>query len=252
MNVATPLDTAGIVLDGESMALEELSIPALTREIALQQRPNSLLVKMMNTLEAKRQKKGLGWSRAWNKYGLNVFRTHISQRENDTAYLAPVLDFVQSFLGPSDIAQASFVKELLADPNLMAFTFYHNSERDGCQYEGCTLSLGRKRPEDKTKRDRLDIILEDERIGGRVDGVVDSLRIFVCPWFMYQHKEFHLVDVCDFSDDDHLACQDMYDHCTKHYHVWKGMEERQWSHWSVKYIDYFGPRSFIPQGSAFT
>jgi hypothetical protein len=133
----------------------------------------------------------------------------------------------------------------------MVFTFYHNSEYDGVQYEGVTFSIGRKRPDDRTKRDRIDIVLEDKRVDGSVDGIVDRLRIYVCPWETYQTKKFQLLepkpDTANWS-----TVQPLYDHLVNHYHQWKSDDNRQWSHWSVRYIDYFGPRSFIPQGSSFT
>ena len=36
------------------------------------------------------------------------------------------------------------------------------------------------------------------------------------------------------------------------YHADKAVEERQWDHWAQRFISYFGPRRFIPIGSAFT
>lgn len=48
----------------------------------------------------------------------------------------------------------------------MAFTFYHNHWLGEDRFEGLTLSLGRKVPGDKTKRDRPDPILEDKLAGG--------------------------------------------------------------------------------------
>jgi len=59
--------TDTIHLDETSIQPSELSISTLMREIGLQSRPHWLLVKMMNALERKRQAKGFGWSRAWNK-----------------------------------------------------------------------------------------------------------------------------------------------------------------------------------------
>ena len=134
----------------------------------------------------------------------------------------------------------------------MAFTFYHNNDSDEKQFEGLTMSFGRKVPEDKTKRDRLDIILEDNREDGTVDGMVDRLRIYLCPWQTYQEKKFHLIELNSLDATQQSIAQDLYKHCIDHYHQWKGEEERQWSHWSVRFIEYFGPRSFIPKGSSFT
>lgn len=248
MTIASP-DT--LQLDEESIHPDELSMPVLTREIGLQQRPHWLLVKMMNALEQKRQAKGFGWSRAWNKYGMNTFRAHICNTPEDTDYIAPADEFLARWTDQIEEPYRPFVDDLLADPKRMVFTFYHNAEYDGVQYEGITFSMGRKRPEDRSKRDRIDIVLEDRRVDGAVDGTIDRIRIYVCPWETYQEKKFQLIE----PDSDNAcweAAQPFYDHLVKHYHQWKGDDDRQWSHWSVRFIDYFGPRSFIPRESSFT
>ncbi|MFP6584856.1 MAG: hypothetical protein VCD00_20145, partial [Candidatus Hydrogenedentota bacterium] len=98
-----------------------------------------------------------------------------------------------------------------------------------------------------TKRDRVDIVLEDRRVDGAVDGKIDRRRIYVCPWETYEAREFHLTE----REDDLEDAQALYSHLLDYYHQWKSDEDRQWSHWSVRYIDYFGARSFIPQGSSF-
>ena len=115
---------AQLHLDDDSIDVGSLSMAALAREIGLQKRPNRLLVKMMNALEKKRQKKGYGWSRAWNKYGMNVFRSHICDAAKDQEYIAPIGPFLKSFLGRLDAPYGAFIDALLKDPKLMVFTFY--------------------------------------------------------------------------------------------------------------------------------
>ena len=158
------MSTATLPLDADSLRVEDLSLPALMRELNLQQRPNWLLRKIMNALEQQRQGKGLGWSRAWNKYGLNVFRTHVQNQRDDPDYFAPVTPLLTHLLPLVPANYQSFVNELLADPALMVFTFYHNHASADAQYEGLTLSFGRKVVGDPSKRDRLDLILEDRRL----------------------------------------------------------------------------------------
>lgn len=240
-----------IELDELSLDPEELSIPALQHEIGLQKRPNWLLVKMMNALEQKRQKKGFGWSRAWNKYGMNTFRAHTCDPAGDADYVKPGDEFLREYAKGLEDSHAAFVEDLLGDPNRMVFTFYHNADYDGDQYEGITLSFGRKVVEDRTKRDRVDIILEDRRVDGAVDGAVDRLRIYLCPWATYENKDFHLHEEAPPEGGERSSAQALYNHLTEYYDRWKTDDERLWSHWSVRYIDYFGARSFIPQGSSF-
>jgi hypothetical protein len=245
--------TETLALDEASIRPDELSEPALMRELNLQKKPSWLLVKLMNALEQKRQKKGLGWSRAWNKYGMTVFRTHVQRVAEDQAYFAPLHSLLNHFLADAPPVYREFVAELLNDPARMSFTFYHNNTTEnGRQFEGLTISIGRKVPSDKTKRDRLDIVLEDERDNGRVDGMVDRIRVYVCPWSTYgRDKSFHLCERSDMGADELRLAQKFYQHCVGAYNQWKSDESRQWSHWSVRYIDYFGPRDFIPQGSSF-
>jgi hypothetical protein len=240
-------------LDDDSLEPGELSMAALMRELNLQQRPSWLLGKLMNTLEAKRQAKGLGWSRAWNKYGLTVFRTHRHTLPEDDAYFVAARIVFDHFLRPAPAATRSFAAELFADPVRLAFTFYHNHDAEGRQFEGFTLSLGRLVASDRSKRDRLDLIIEDERVGGRVDGLVDRLRVYACPWSDYQHgRQHHLTEHPMLLGDDLAVAQLFYEKSVGHYHQWKAEPNRQWNHWSARYIDYFGPRTFIPPGSSFT
>ena len=252
MNTGAARATTDIQLDEQSIDPAELSMAALKREISLKRRPNGLLVSMMNALEKKRQGKGYGWSRAWNKYGLNVFRSHTADMLEDGEYVAPVQPFLENVLPQLEEPYGAFASDLLSDPKSMVFTFYHNNHSDGEQYEGLTLSFGRKVVADPTKRDRLDIILEDRRVDGAVDGEVDRVRIYVCPWESYADKNFHLEELTDFDPEVKASVQELYEHAVSHYHLWKDDEERQWSHWSTRYIDYFGARDFIPQGSCFT
>ena len=239
-------------LDDQSINPRELSLSTLMRELNLQNRPSWLLCRLMNILEQKRQAQGLGWSRPWNKTGLTVFRTHTQKVADDVDYFAPVFAVLGRLLPHAPLAYQAFAAELLIDPSLMAFTFYHNRQTDGAQYEGLTLSLGRKVTGDPSKRDRLDLILEDQRDGGRVDGTVDLLRLYVCPWSEYQDgRRHHLLEARELSTEDRADVQALYENCVAAYHIWKNDDRRQWSHWSANYIDYFGSRSFIPIGTAF-
>jgi hypothetical protein len=226
-----------------------LSMGTLVREINLRKRPNAILRKLMSALEGQRMEKKLGWSRPWNKYGLNIFRSHVHDAEQD----AGIFDGLFAFLAavpeiPSPYR--AFADSLRADPGLMAFTFYHNHRLGGARFEGLTLSLGRKAPSDKTKRDRLDLILEDRCCDGKVDGRADKVRLYLNPWDQYSEgrlltREWEGAEI---SEGAHA----LYAACLAKYQDWKEEPARQWEHWSVRYIDYFGPRTFLPAGTAFT
>ena len=245
--------SATLELDTESLDPSNLSMPALIRELNQQKRPNWFLRKLMNTLESKRQAKGLGWSRPWNKFGLNIFSTHTFNTNNDPEYFELIRATLHHFLANAPEPVKEFADNLLSDPECMAFTFYHNSDIDGEQCEGLTLSLGRKVQADRSKRDRIDLILEDARIDGKVDRLVDRVRIYVCPWDNYKNDKQHYSQIISpFAPGDQRLTQGLYTHCVSQYHQWKKDESREWNHWSSRYIDYFGPRSFIPTGTSFS
>ena len=241
-------------LDSASLKPDDLSVPALMREFTLQRRPAWLLIKLMGVLEHRRQVKGVGWSRPWNKTGLTIFRTHVHDIERDADFFPSAYAVLDNFLADSPAEYREFVADLLADPRRMAFTFYHNhKDESGRQFEGLTLSLGRVVNSDATKRDRLDLILEDLREEGRVDGMVDLLRIYVCPWSKYRAgRAHHQVTLTEPTTNQLISIQPMYMDCVTRYHAWKSDAARQRSHWSERYTEYFGARNFIPQHSSFT
>lgn len=225
-----------------------LSSGTLIREINLRRRPNAILRMLMSALEAQRMAKKTGWSRPWNKYGLNIFRSHIHSAEQDAALLGSVYDLVAGIAGlPGPYRE--FIESLRADPARMAFTFYHNHRLGEDRYEGLTLSLGRKASTDKTKRDRLDLILEDQCIDGKVDGRVDRVSLYLNPWDLYSEGAW-LTRVWTGTEAPEGA-QALYAACLAKYRDWKDDPARQWQHWSIRYIEYFGPRTFVPLETSF-
>ena len=76
---------------------------------------------------------------------------------------------------------------------------------------------------------------------------------YLCPWSSYgRDRIFHLFEQTDLAAEDLRRAQTLYLKGLEHYHAGKSDERQQWSHWSVHYIDYFGPRKFIPVGRSFT
>lgn len=237
-------------LDAESLDPSDLSMGALMREINLRRRPPVLLRYMMNALENKRQKKLLGWSRPWNKKGMTVFRSHGHEAGQDAVFM----EYLQSVFWRScpDLPSPfrGFAESLWADPARMAFTFFHNDEDAGNEYEGLTLSLGRKVPGDKTKRDRIDFILEDLRTSEGVDQQPDRVRIIVNPFSEWAEGRLWAREWT--GREQASDFKDLYSEALGMYRQHRDDPDRQWNHWAFRYIEYFGPRSFIPRGSAFT
>lgn len=245
-------DVAFLSLEEGSIDPTQLSSGTLVHEINQQNRPTWILRLLMNTLEKKRMSKGLGWSRPWNKYGINIFRAHRHRWPDDNGLFELVDMALKMALRdfPEDVRD--FSSKLLHDSRKMAFTFYHNHRHEKGDYEGMTISIGRKVQTDQTKRDRLDIILEDFRFLNRVDGKLDRVRIYINPWKENDPDSLTIIDQefgNDFSPPNEFI--DLYQKGIEFYNRNKNEKERQWSHWANRYIDYFGPRNFIPLGSQF-
>jgi hypothetical protein len=249
MTTRTAPGTERLELDAGSLDPAELSMGALTREINLRVKPNALLRMMMGSLEKKRQAKKLGWSRPWNKTGMTVFRS-------DRFDLASETDLARAWGNGLLDASAGmpreyrdFVLDLWDDASRMAFAFYHNQSESGREYEGLTLSLGRKIPDDKSKRDRIDIVFGDLRRAGAVDRIPDWVRIYVNPFSAWKSGEMWSISLKGGDIPEPLL--GLYGMALDAYRRNGEMPDRQWNHWAFRYIDYFGPRTFIPRGSAF-
>lgn len=239
-----------LALDAGSLDPGALTLETLVREISLRRRPAWILRMLMSALETGRMERKLGWSRPWNKQGMTIFRSHAVRAASDVALLGHARSVLETVRPGLPETYAAFVRDLLADPGLMAFLFYHNRVAVEGEYEGFTLSFGRRCREDRSKRDRLDFVLEDLRVGGAVDGVPDRFRLYVNPWDRYREGDCHVSDA-RLEEGGGLLLQGLYREGVACYRDWKDDPRRQWTHWSVRYIDYFGARSFIPRGTSF-
>jgi hypothetical protein len=253
--VATILKTTvipeSLVLEEGSIDPNQLSIGTLMRELNLSKQPSWWLRTLMSALETQRIARKLGWSRPWNKDGLTIFRSLRHFIPEDVALLN-LVRFSGKHLWPGASDEYRlFIEDLLADKGLMGFSFHHNHFRDGEFHEGVTLSFGRKVIGDRSKRDRLDIILEDRREGNEVDGRLNRIRIFANPWKQYQSNQYWKREIGSDNPDTLVAVQPLYDSCCAAYMKNKDISARQFEHWSIRLIDYFGPRDFIPRGSRF-
>lgn len=230
-----------------------LSMGTLKREINLRQQPPWILRKLMSALESQRIARKLGWSRPWNKAGLTIFHALKLLRPADEPVYDTAFSTCLSFVRGLEPKHTGFLHELKEDPGLMAFVFYHNrSEIGNFTHEGLTLSLGRLAVDDPGKRDRLDIVFEDVRKDGGVDGRIDRVRIFVNPWSEYREGR-HLTWENNFQKSHgREQWQALYEACIRLYEYQKDNPDRVFEHWSIRYIEYFGSRVFIPPGSRFT
>lgn len=208
-----------------------------TRTITRQSQPPSVLRFLMRALETYRSARKMGWSRPWNKYDLVNFQSLKLTFPQDDNLIKKALSVIDAECDsmPSDIRE--FSHSLLRDEKLMGFIFAHEYTDGVRQFEGATLSFGRV--SNKRFRDRLDIIVESEVIGGVSTGFCRT-RIFVDPYRPNEsllwkktveslHKKesielFHTLSNLSWS--------------------WADDAQRQWDHWTSAYIDYFGPRQW--------
>lgn len=246
-----PLAPDTLVQNGQSIDADELSLGTLAGQVDPRGQPAWEVQVMMQALEKRCQARGQGWWRPWNKTGMTIFRAHRHVFPGDADVLHGAMEAIRDF-APEPLLTLPFIEDVLRDPALTAFTFYHNRESGGAQYEGLTVSFGRPAPDDASRRDRVDLILEDCRVDGRVDGHVDLARIIVCPWSTYgidrDHQRF---EQCEFTDDEQVRFDALYRGGVGTFHAWRHDESRQWSHWSADYLEFFGPRTFVPLGTSF-
>jgi hypothetical protein len=114
-----------------------------------------------------------------------------------------------------------------------------------------TISLGRKVLDDVSKRDRFDIILEDKRENMYVDGHLDRVRYFINPWFDHRFERHFFHEIRGQEIAKTPGIQKLYDKSCQSYVDGKDDVSQQFEHWSIRYIDYFGARTWIPKGSRF-
>jgi hypothetical protein len=133
------------------------------------------------------------------------------------------------------------IHELLLDPNrLMGFMFVQETtNEDGSRYEGINISLGRVNT--KRYRDRLDIIIESQIVDERSQGA-SRLRVYVDPYDKDRKPPLWTYQ----SDTIEDSTREQFEDLAALSWEWADHPERVWSHWTSKYIEYFGPRQWNP------
>lgn len=243
------------VLDPGSIDPSALSMGTLMRELNLRKQPPAILRKLMNALEGQRISRKLGWSRPWNKEGMTLFHALHLDAVESAGLIAKARELLLPMLVGAPL-YSEFVKDLLADSHLMVYLFCHNHRRDGDLHEGVTLGFGRRVPQDSGKRDRIDIVLEDHVQSAGVDGCIDRVRLYVNPWFDHLYDRLFKSQIDLKTEDMNKVSsgetwQALYDGILQIYGRHKDNPDSQFEHWSIRYIDYFGARDHIPQGTRF-
>jgi hypothetical protein len=208
------------------------------RVLEQNKKPSKFLSFLMNMLEGYRQKRKMGWSRPQNKYGLNVFSSYYLFADNDQDILTRLLDIFRSEIDELSFHK-SFVEELFEDPGLMGFVFCHDFDSKGEEFEGFTLSLGRKSTLSPRFRDRVDFIFESKVSKNSSNGF-SRIRVYVDPFIEpIQSNPSEYFEVTNTEKYDAFF-KDVVSQIEK----WetKELDSRIWEHWTSRYIDYFGLR----------
>jgi hypothetical protein len=223
---------------------DETTYQAAMRTLGNQDRPPAILRFLMGAFESYRQSRKIGWSRPWNKYGINTFLSFKLDFPRDADLIERARAVLADEAGAMPGAARNFVDDLFADGNLMGFIFMQEYSEDGRRYESVTLSFGRKTQ--KRYRDRLDLILEAP-IAGSTVGAFSRLRLFVDPYA--EQKEPIWQNTFEAVSSENAA--DLFRHLGDLSWQWAGDKTRIWDHWTSRYIDYFGPRQWSLDDSNF-
>lgn len=211
--------------------------------MALQQmegraRPPVLLTALMGILESYRARQRMGWSRPQNKEGVRTFKTLVPT----AGAMAEIAERSYNLLHNREMKVSAesfrYVEDLLIDPALMGFMFFHDMEEDDRNFEGVTLSFGRRTGNRRRFRDRLDVILEAEVLHGVSQGFA-RLRVFIDPYDGGGERTEIIRRDALFAPE---AARELFIMAEEFYSAWRDIPERQWMHWTQEYVEYFGSR----------
>jgi len=224
---------------------DETAYKAAMRTLSSQDRPPAILRFLMSAFESYRQARKIGWSRPWNKYGINTFLSFKLGFPKD----GDLVDRARAVLTAecADMSEdaKTFVDELFADDALMGFVFLQEFAEDGQRFESITLSFGRKTQ--RRYRDRVDLILEAPVKGSTAEDF-SRLRVYVDPYAGQKEPLWQaLID-----DVSGAAASELFAHLCALSTPWGNDPARIWDHWTSRYIDYFGPRQWSLDASHFT
>jgi hypothetical protein len=202
---------------------------------------------LMNALETYRQARKMGWSRPQNKHGVTTFASFELDTRTDRPLIERALGALELELPALAVGHAEFVRGLLNDPGLRGFVFVHDILDGGQLYEGATVSLGRVARGSPRHRDRLDVIVEREVVGGAAVSA-GRMRAYVDPFV--RPPDGH-PPVALGPATLGAAGTSLFEELSVFYAHYQRVPEKAWRHWTQDYIDYFGPRVRAVAGTAF-
>ena len=223
----------------------ETEYKSIHKALNEKKQPPAILRYLMNTFEAYRASRKIGWSRPWNKKDLMNFQSLKLKFPQDGAMLNLLRQVISDLDEPLPNEAQHFIENLISDQGkLMGFVFSHEFTDGIKQYEGATFSLGRVN--NKRYRDRLDIIVESEVIQGVSQGF-SRMRLYIDPWQGVADPLW----VTQIDKPRAASAHHLFAHLSRLSWNWARVAERQWDHWTSAYIDYFGDRQWRMKRSIF-
>ncbi|KAB8029048.1 hypothetical protein [Fluviispira multicolorata] len=217
--------------------------------LTIKKLPNYILLSLMQIFEDYRSKRKIGWSRPWNKYNLCTFQSYRWDIRIDNDIFSLLRIILLQNIHFFDENSEFFIRDILNDPRAQGFLFFHDHKENIKDYEGMTLSFGRFSTLNKRFRDRIDIILESQIINRTSTQKLDSIKIYVDP----HNGDTKLPQVLKLDKSflkTHIHLKNLFEILIKKYHIWEHTE-REWYHWSQKFVPYFGERNSIPINTLF-
>jgi len=212
-----------------------------------QDRPPRILCFLMNILESYRQARKMGWSRAWNKYGLVTFQSFKLHATDDISLLQNTEQALQHF---PDIPKDAliFMQNILHDHKcFMGFLFISEYTEKSQHYESATLSLGTKVKDNPRARERFDIIFDCPIHNGKVQAL-SRIRLYVDPYRDGKKKPLYQSTI---ETPFHSLLTILFEQLCDCSWQWHDQPNKLWNHWTSNYIDYFGNRQINTPTSHF-
>jgi hypothetical protein len=213
--------------------------------------PTAILSTMMKVFEKHRISKKIGWLRPWNKDNLIIFKNFRWYPTEDKDLFDLVSKFLLQNISLFDENYEDFIRDLLNDRRTQGFLFYHDNlfVLEKLNFEGITISLGRMYSKGSRYRDRIDIIMESNIFDSISSQKSDRIRVYIDPYL--STNKFPLPLYINHSEIKNIQqFYNLHGLIIEKYHLWRN-SEREWFHWSQKYIRYFGERKNIPINTLF-
>lgn len=211
--------------------------------------PSSILSKIMNAFEKYRMAHKYGWSRPWNKENLTIFKSFRWYPFEDEDIFDLVSKFLLQNISLFNERNEDFIRDLLTDRKMQGFLFFHDNLTNSTYREGVTISLGRISNKGTRYRDRMDIILESNIINQTSTQKLDLITLYIDPYL--GNLKFPLPIIISNNEMKGFNfLENLQTISTQKFRNWKNTD-REWHHWSQKYIYYFGKRIYAPVNTLF-